>query len=94
MSPSEPLPRGWSIADKLFFKKLRGLLGLQRLKLFIEGSAPIRREVHEFFMSIDMPLMELYGKKLHMLWCVLIEPNCIPPALHIKYFCAFVMCIA
>lgn len=58
---SGTLPMGWNLADKLVFKKVREALGFQRCKIFVVGSAPTRQEVHEFFMSYDMPLMELYG---------------------------------
>lgn len=58
---SGSLPMGWSVADKLVFKKIREALGFQRCKIFVVGSAPTRQEVHDFFMSYDMPLMELYG---------------------------------
>ena len=58
---SGPLPRGWSFADRLVFKKVQEALGLNKCKIFVIGSAPTRREVHEFFMGYNMPLMELYG---------------------------------
>ena len=29
--------------------------------MFVVGAAPTRREVHDYFMSINIPLMELYG---------------------------------
>ena len=57
------LPLGWSLAEKLVFNKIKEKLGFQRCKIFVVGSAPTRQEVHEFFMSYDMPLMELYGKR-------------------------------
>lgn len=60
--PSMALPIGWSLAEKLVFNKIKEKLGFQRCKIFVVGSAPTRQEVHEFFMSYDMPLMELYGK--------------------------------
>ena len=62
MSISNPLPRGWTVAEKLVFKRTRELLGFQRTHIFVIGSAPTRREVHDFFMSLNMPLMELYGE--------------------------------
>lgn len=51
----------WSLAEKLVFNKVKEALGFQRCKIFVVGSAPTRQDVHEFFMSYDMPLMELYG---------------------------------
>ncbi len=44
------------------FNKVKEALGFQRCKIFVVGSAPTRQDVHEFFMSYDMPLMELYGQ--------------------------------
>lgn len=52
----------WPVAEKLVFKKIREVVGFQRAKMLVIGSAPTRQEVHEFFMSYDMPLMELYGQ--------------------------------
>lgn len=49
------------MANQLVFKKVREALGLQRCKIFVVGAAPTRREVHDYFMSINIPLMELYG---------------------------------
>ena len=49
------------MADKLVFKKVQKAIGLERCKIFVVGSAPIRRVVHDFFMSFNMPLMEAYG---------------------------------
>lgn len=61
---------GWTLADRLVFKKVKEALGFQKCKIFVVGSAPTRQEVHEFFMSYDMPLMELYGSNTTV--CVLI----------------------
>ena len=49
------------MAEKLVFSKVRDAVGFRRAKVLVIGSAPTRQEVHEFFMSFDMPLMELYG---------------------------------
>ena len=49
------------MANQLVFKKVREAMGLQRCKIFVVGAAPTRREVHDYFMSINIPLMELYG---------------------------------
>lgn len=58
---------GWTLADRLVFKKVKEALGFQKCKIFVVGSAPTRQEVHEFFMSYDMPLMELYGSNTTVL---------------------------
>ena len=58
---SQSLPWGWAVAKQLVFKKYRKALGFQQCKIFGVGAAPTRKEVHEFFMSINILLMEMYG---------------------------------
>lgn len=49
------------MADQLLFKKIRKALGFQRCKIFVVGAAPMCEEVHKYFLSINIPLMEVYG---------------------------------
>ncbi|MCA9494527.1 MAG: AMP-binding protein, partial [Myxococcales bacterium] len=49
------------IADKLVLSKLRGRLGMDRLAYALTGSAPLGQEVHEFFLSLGVILLEGYG---------------------------------
>ena len=58
---SQSLPWGWAVAKQLVFKKFRKALGFQQCKIFGMGVAPTRKEVHEYFMSINIPLLEIYG---------------------------------
>ena len=55
------MPWGWTIANILVFKKVRERLGFTRCKILLTGAAPIHRSVLEYFMSINMPVLELYG---------------------------------
>merc|ERR1712226_844530 len=55
------MPFGWSIANALVFKKVKAALGLDRCRFCLTGAAPIARETLNFFMSLDVPLMEIYG---------------------------------
>ena len=58
---SQSLPWGWTFAKQILFKKVREALGFQHCKIFAVGAAPTQRDVHDYFMSINIPLMELYG---------------------------------
>ena len=64
---SEPVPWGWTIANKVVLKKVREALGFQQCKVFAVGAAPIKMETMEYFMSVNIPIMNVYGKdKLFM----------------------------
>ena len=45
----------------VFFKKVRQALGLDRCHFPMTGAAPISQDTLEYFMSINIPLHELYG---------------------------------
>ena len=55
------MPWGWYLANQLAFKKVRQGLGMARCKLFISGAAPIHVSVVEYFMSVNIPVLELFG---------------------------------
>ncbi|XP_019954091.1 long-chain-fatty-acid--CoA ligase ACSBG2 [Paralichthys olivaceus] len=54
-------PVSYHIAKKFVFKKVRKALGLDRCTKCYTGAAPITKDTLEFFLSLDIPLYELYG---------------------------------
>ena len=58
--PSGMLAFKLKIADKLVFSKIKGRFG-GRVKYFISGSAPLSREIAEFFHACNILILEGYG---------------------------------
>ena len=54
-------PLNFRLAKKLVFKKVRKALGLDRCLRCYTGAAPITKDTLQFFLSLDVPLYELYG---------------------------------
>ncbi|XP_072289099.1 long-chain-fatty-acid--CoA ligase ACSBG2-like [Eucyclogobius newberryi] len=61
MNGDNAVPWGFTLANSLVFKKVRAALGLDRCRLCLTGAAPITKETLDYFMSLNLPLMELYG---------------------------------
>lgn len=51
----------YRMAKALVFSKVRSDLGLDYCHFFISGAAPLNQETSEFFLSLDMPISEIYG---------------------------------
>lgn len=57
----KPKPFFYDLADKLVFSKAKEKLGFNRCRLFISTAAPISMNSLEFFLSLGIPLTEVYG---------------------------------
>ncbi|KAG5326687.1 ACBG2 ligase, partial [Acromyrmex heyeri] len=53
----------WSyfFAKWLVFDKVKAALGLNKCYIYITGAAPINIDIKKYFLSLDIPLMEIYG---------------------------------
>lgn len=59
--PASPLLKlSWKIADRLVYVKIREGTG-GRVHSFCSGSAPLERELAEFFWAVGLPVYEGYG---------------------------------
>ena len=54
-------PMLYPIADRLVFSKVRKRLGLDRARILVTGAAPISTRTLEFFLSLGLPVCEVYG---------------------------------
>jgi len=60
--PSGLLGLQYKLAHKLIFSKLKPAVGLGRAKFCVTGAAPISQEIMEFFASLDIIVLEVYGQ--------------------------------
>ena len=54
-------PLLYPLAHALVFKKVRARLGLTRARVLVTSAAPIARSTLEFFLSLGLPICEVYG---------------------------------
>jgi long-subunit acyl-CoA synthetase (AMP-forming) len=52
---------GYWVARALVLSKIRRRLGLDRARLCLVSAAPVTRETLDFFLSLDIPVLEIYG---------------------------------
>lgn len=57
----EPKPLLYGLAKKLVFDKVRARLGFDRARVCVTSAAPISLSTLEFFLSLGIPLLEVYG---------------------------------
>ena len=49
------------VANALVYKKLRARLGLQSARFCFTSAAPITKEPLDFFLALNVPLLEIFG---------------------------------
>jgi len=54
-------PWGYFFANQLVFKNVKEALGLERVRLCGTAAAPIAKETLEYFLSLNIPIYEIYG---------------------------------
>ncbi len=54
-------PLLYPVAKKLVFDKVREKLGLDRARICVTSAAPIGKATLEFFLSLGIPILEVYG---------------------------------
>jgi long-subunit acyl-CoA synthetase (AMP-forming) len=55
------LPFGYGLAKKLVFDTVRDRLGLDQARICLTSAAPISLGTLEFFLSLGIPILEVYG---------------------------------
>uniref|UniRef100_H0YQ21 Long-chain-fatty-acid--CoA ligase ACSBG2 n=1 Tax=Taeniopygia guttata TaxID=59729 RepID=H0YQ21_TAEGU len=61
MNGCSEVPVNFRLAQQLVYRKVRKAIGLDRCTKCYTGAAPIARETLEFFLSLNIPVLELYG---------------------------------
>ena len=54
-------PIGYCLANYFLFSKVKQALGLDKVKIFHVSSAPISRSTLDFFLSLNIPVLNVYG---------------------------------
>jgi len=54
-------PWGWWLANQLVFSKVKEALGLDRTRYCATAAAPIAKETLDYFLSLNIPIFEIYG---------------------------------
>jgi long-subunit acyl-CoA synthetase (AMP-forming) len=62
-SDQQGRPRPWTypLANRLVFSKVRAKLGMDATRFAVASAAPLALETQEFFLSLGIPIMDLWG---------------------------------
>lgn len=61
LQKGEKMPSHFGLATELVFVPLKRQLGLGRCRMAVTAAAPISKATLEYFMSLGLPLMEVFG---------------------------------
>ncbi|XP_030048666.1 long-chain-fatty-acid--CoA ligase ACSBG2 isoform X2 [Microcaecilia unicolor] len=79
MNGNNSVPWGYTLAHYLVLKKIQAAVGLDRCHTCNTGAASISKDTFEYFMSINLPLYEIYGMSESSGPHALSTPNSILP---------------
>jgi len=51
----------YGLANAIVLSKIKQAIGFQHCRFFFYGAAPLKQTSVDYFASIDMPLMNMYG---------------------------------
>ena len=57
-----PLALQFRLANRLVFRRIKGLLGMDEARFGITGAAPISAEILQFFAGLGIVILEVYGQ--------------------------------
>ncbi|XP_030833090.1 long-chain-fatty-acid--CoA ligase ACSBG2 isoform X2 [Strongylocentrotus purpuratus] len=57
----QTVPWGWTVANIMVFRKVRLALGLDKCLYNFSAGAPLSMETLEYFMSVNIPVYDIYG---------------------------------
>ncbi|KAJ8973273.1 hypothetical protein NQ317_019539 [Molorchus minor] len=52
---------GYTLARALIFRRIKDAIGLNRCTLCVSAAAPLAPELKKYFLSIDIPIMDVFG---------------------------------
>ncbi|XP_014440424.1 long-chain-fatty-acid--CoA ligase ACSBG2 isoform X4 [Tupaia chinensis] len=61
MMGKQDTPVNYRMAKALVFSKVKKVLGLDHCHYFISGAAPLAEDTTQFFLSLDIPIGQMYG---------------------------------
>ena len=59
--PDSPPTFSYPIARSLILSKIKGAMGLDQTKIFVFSAAPMNKRTQEYFTSLDMPPLGVFG---------------------------------